>query len=49
MSLGESGLYDPRIGDGEPEPDPDPEEDDVGPPAPGEGDDYENPEIGMKC
>lgn len=26
-----------------------PEEEDVGPPAPGEGDDLENPEIGLKC
>ena len=25
------------------------EEEDVGPPLPGEGDDLENPEIGMEC
>lgn len=25
------------------------EEEDVGPPAPGEGDDLENPELGMDC
>jgi hypothetical protein len=38
---GESGLFDPMMGDVV--------EDDIGPPAPGEGDDLDNPEIGMPC
>jgi hypothetical protein len=40
---GDSGLYDPMIGDGEPE------ADDIGPPPPGADGEYPDPEIGLEC
>ena len=55
---GESGLFDPMMGDAveasvkhdaeESMPGYRPE-DDIGPPAPGEGDDLPNPELEMEC